>query len=415
MAAILYGHPSNDLIVIGVTGTNGKSSTVQFIAQLLTQLGHRVGYTTTAGFNIAGKEIENRLKMTMPGRFFLQRLLRQMVKAGCTYAIIETTSQGIVQFRHLGINYDMAVFTNLTPEHIEAHGSFKAYKQAKGRLFSHLTKMPRKHLGGEDVPKMSVINDDDKHAQFFAGFASDGCVRFTWLNHEGPDQVSAKYIKRSPEGARIKVNGIEMFVPLRSRFEHQNVLAAMATVQALGIPLASLVEVVEKLEPIPGRFELVKRGQPFEVIVDYAHEPYGIKTLLSAVKELHPKRLIGVHGSTGGGRDVSRRYKIGRLAAQEEDIVIITNEDPYDEDPRQIIEQIAKGARDGGKREGKDLLLIDDRMEAVEQAVALAQEGDVVILTGKGSEPVMAVAGGKKIPWSDRKAAIQALAKRGFV
>ncbi|RMD51393.1 hypothetical protein D6827_02330, partial [Candidatus Parcubacteria bacterium] len=148
LSAFLYRYPSNKMMVIGVTGTNGKSSTVQLIAQLLTLLGDKVGYTTTAGFKILNQEIENKMKMTMPGRFVLQKLLRKMVKSGCTVAIIETSSQGVEQFRHIGINYDTAVFTNLTPEHIEAHGGFENYKRAKGKFFQYLTKRPRKRNNG---------------------------------------------------------------------------------------------------------------------------------------------------------------------------------------------------------------------------------------------------------------------------
>lgn len=177
---MVYGNPSNALIVIGVTGTKGKSSTVQMMAQLLTACGERVGYTSTAGFAINGRVIENRMKMTMPGRFFLQRILRDMVNEGCTYAVVETSSQGLTQFRHVGVNYDVAVCTNLTPEHIESHGGFENYKAAKGMLFAHLTKMPKKVINGKAVKKISVVNADDAHAEYFASFPADRHVAFGW-------------------------------------------------------------------------------------------------------------------------------------------------------------------------------------------------------------------------------------------
>lgn len=415
-AAILYRHPSEKLIVIGVTGTNGKSSTTQFTAKLLSSLGHRVGYTGTAGFNIAGKEMENAMKMTMPGRFLLQKLIAQMVKAGCKYAVIETSSQGIEQFRHLGINYDVSVFTNLTPEHIEAHGGFEAYKQAKGKLFSHMVASPKKTIDGRKISKTSVIFDDDEHADYYASFRADRVLKYSWRGTSSDDRIVAKYVERNRNGVELNVNDEQVFLSLLADFQHRNALAAIAAVHAAGIPLPRAVSSASALTSLPGRFEPVDKGQPFQVIVDYAYEPYAITALIESVKgQLKPKRIIGVHGSAGGGRDVSRRYQIGRLAAQEEAIVIVTNEDPYDEDPRAIIEAVAAGARDAGKIEGEDLFLIDSRMEAVKTAVELAREGDVVILTGKGSEPVMAVAGGKKVPWSDRQAAIQALAKRGHV
>lgn len=392
-SALIFGHPSEKLIVIGVTGTNGKSSTVQFIAQLLTILGEKVGYTTTAGFSVAGQAIENQLKMTMPGRFLLQRLLRQMVAAGCRYAIVETSSQGIAQFRHLGINYDVAVFTNLTPEHIESHGSFEAYKQAKGRLFSHLVNSPRKKFAGQMMEKISIINTDDPHADYFASFVPDRLVRFSF------EQPNFELVT----------------IPLEADFQKKNVLAAANVLEALGFSHGAVAQAITELKPIAGRFEKVEKGQPFAVIVDYAYEPYALQALYESVARLAPRRIIGVHGSAGGGRDKARRYQIGKLAAEREDIVIVTNEDPYDEDPRAIIEAVARGASENGKIEGQNLFLIDDRAAAIERAIGLAEPGDAVLLTAKGSEQVMAVAHGQKIPWSDRQVALQALAKRGYI
>lgn len=415
LAAFWFRYPANQLIVIGVTGTNGKSSTVQFMAQMLSALGHRVGYTTTAGFNIAGQEIENKLKMTMPGRFYLQRLLREMVRAGCEYAIVETSSQGIEQSRHLGVNYDLALFTNLTPEHIEAHGGFENYKQAKGKLFAHLTAMPRKTIKQKEIPKVAVINADDPHQDYFASFKADRHVFFSWQGKGDHDHFCAQKISSGQSGIELKIKDQVFSVPLFAEFQHKNALAAMAGLWALDFSLDQIIKAAGKLHPIPGRFECLDQGQPFAVIVDYAYEPYAITALIESARQVfHPKRLIGIHGSAGGGRDVARRYQIGRLAAQEEDLVIVTNEDPYDEDPRQIIEQVAAGAIDAGKREGEDLLLINDRQAAINEAITRAQAGDVVLVTAKGSEPVMAVAGGKKIPWSDREVARQALIKAGY-
>ncbi len=403
LASIRFGHPSEKLVVIGVTGTNGKSSTVQFIAQLLEGLGEKVGYTTTAGFMVAGKEKVNAMKMTMPGRFHLQQLMREMVEAGCRYAVIETSSQGIEQFRHIGIEYDVAVFTNLTPEHIEAHGGFENYKKAKGKLFAYLSKTKKK-----GTRKTIVVNGDDPHADYFASFTADRVVRFG----EKKTNTLVAEIDEAPLSSTLRVGANEAEIPFPGRFQALNVLAAIATVEALGFSREKIFAVVPKLAGIPGRFERISIGQPFEVIVDYAYEPYALKALFEGVDALEPKRIIGVHGSAGGGRDVARRVEIGRLAGEVEDLVVVTNEDPYDEDPRTIIEAVANGAREVGKIEGTDLFLIDDRREAIHFAIGRAQPGDVVLLTGKGSEPVMAVADGKKIPWSDRAVALEALKNR---
>lgn len=408
LATIVYRHPSDEMIVIGVTGTNGKSSTVQFIAQLLEGLGETVGYTTTAGFMVAGKERVNAMKMTMPGRFHLQRLMREMVTAGCRYAIIETSSQGLDQFRHIGVEYDTAVFTNLTPEHIEAHGGFENYKRAKGKLFSALSRTKRKVIDGDVIPKTILVNGDDEHSSYYASFSADRVVRF---GERKTNDVVAE-IDEEPLTSTLTIGGHTAVIPFPGRFQALNVLAAVATVESLGFSLEAIFKEIPRLAGIPGRFERISIGQPFEVIVDYAYEPYALRALFDAVEALKPKRIIGVHGSAGGGRDVARRVEIGRLAGNEEAIVIVTNEDPYDEDPRAIIEAVAGGAKEVGKVEGEDLFLIDDRREAIHFALSRAKPGDVLIVTGKGSEPVMAVAGGKKIPWSDRAVVLEALKNR---
>lgn len=420
LAVALYCSPSNEMIVIGVTGTNGKSSTVNFIAQLLTELGEKVGYTSTAGFNIAGEEIVNKMKMTMPGRFALQALLRRMVKAGCAYAVVETSSQGILQNRHLGINYDAAVFTNLTPEHIEAHGGFENYKKAKGRLFAHLSARKRKTINGRQIPKTIIVNADDEHAEYYASFTADKHVYYTW-SQAMPKLVSGRgEVTRAQElevdgaGANIVVNDVPARLNLPAQFQRLNALAAIATVVSLGHSLTDVLAAAETLRGVAGRYEKIEAGQPFAVIVDYAYEPYALKALFAAVKQAGAERIIGVHGSAGGGRDVARRPVIGKLAAEEETIVIVTNEDPYDEEPLEIMKQVAAGARKAGKVDDKTLFVIEDRQMAIDKAIALAGPGDVVVITGKGSEPVMAVASGQKIPWSDKDAAFKALAKIGY-
>lgn len=412
LAGMVYRHPSDEMVVIGVTGTNGKSTTVQFIAQLLCELGEKVGYTSTAGFSIAGRSVENRMKMTMPGRFVLQKMLRDMRDAGCTYAIVETSSQGLAQFRHVSINYDVAVFTNLTPEHIEAHGSFDAYKRAKGLLFSHLTARAHKVLAGKRIAKQIVVNRDDEHSAFYAQFPADRHWSFGWNVH--PEEgVYAEDISGDGEGARVRVAGKEVSWQLPAHFSRLNALAAITAVHACGFPLADVLQASEKLHDVAGRFERIALGQPFTVIVDYAYEPYALRALLDSLPP-YTGKVIGVHGSAGGGRDKARRPLIGNLAAEREDVVIVTNEDPYDEDPQVIIDAVAAGAREKGKREGEDLFLISDRGEAIRFALQQAEPGDVVLITGKGSEPVMAVAGGKTIPWDDRQVVRNVLSSLGY-
>ncbi len=415
LAEIVYRHPSNEMIVIGVTGTNGKSSTVNFLAQILTTLGYTVGYTSTAGFNIAGKDVVNTMKMTMPGRFTLQRLLRSMVNAGCTVAIVETSSQGLIQHRHIGINYDVALFTNLTPEHIEAHGGFENYKKAKGILFQHLTARSKKTIGGKTISKVNVVNADDEHSAYFGSFRADRHIAFGMSGMPSADRLVA-YVEHHDRqrGVTLSVNGIEASLALAADFEHKNALAAVAGAVAIGVSLQDAMRAAGSLHSVPGRFEMIDCGQPFTVIVDYAYEPFALLALYRSLAPLRSGRVIGIHGSAGGGRDVARRTEIGRVAAQNDDIVIVTNEDPYDEDPRAIIDAVASGARAHGKVDGETLFTVDDRREAIAKAMYFAKAGDIVLVTGKGSEPVMAVASGK-IPWDDRAVVRDVLKERGYI
>ncbi len=423
MAAFLYRHPSEKLFVIGVTGTNGKSTTTEYVGRILEHAGRRVGWTSTASFKVGEREWANDQKMTMLGRFQTQKLLRNMVRAGCEYAVVETSSQGIEQFRHIGINYDAAVFTNLTPEHIEAHGGFENYKKAKGKLFEHLVRGARK----DGREKTAVINVDDPHAEYFLSFGADKTYGYG-ISSPPPNPpfipIIASNLNLSPTGSTFGVDTPALFdfstqslsfhlSPI-GRFNVYNGLAAISVCRAAGLSWEEIQEGVASLRSVPGRLESIEQGQPFSVIVDYAYEPAALLAAYEALALLPRARMIHVLGSAGGGRDVARRATLGRLAAEHDDVVIVTNEDPYDEDPRAIIDQVADGAAAAGKKDGADLFRVFDRQEAIRTAVSLARAGDLVLITGKGCEPVMAVARGKKIPWDDRVAARRALHELGY-
>lgn len=417
VAAVLYSHPSEKMIVIGVTGTNGKSSTVQFIGRILEHAGEKVGWTTTAGFKIADREWTNDKKMTMLGRFQTQKLLREMVDAGCGYAIIETSSQGIVQYRHVGIHYDVVVFTNLTPEHIEAHGDFEKYKQAKGKLFSTLANLKKKKLNGNEILKASVVNILDEHADYFLSFEAGEATGFGYDENGGLvdkkpiKTIWAENVRFEKTGTIFEIHGTKFnFKPI-GRFYFENVLAAIAACRALQLSLDQICYAVSRLTYIPGRLEMIEEGQPFLAVVDYAPEPAALKASYEALSLLGYNRLIHVLGSTGGGRDVARRTALGEMAAQKADTIIVTNEDPYDDDPMEIVNNIAGAIVAAGKQDNVNLFRILDRQKAIEKAVAVAQKGDLVLITGKGNEPVMAVAGGKKIPWDDRAVVRQTIHK----
>ncbi|MFH1078180.1 MAG: UDP-N-acetylmuramoyl-L-alanyl-D-glutamate--2,6-diaminopimelate ligase [Patescibacteria group bacterium] len=407
IAAAWYGHPSTELVVIGVTGTNGKTTTAYLTAKALEASGLKTGCTTTAIFKIGDREWLNDTKMTMLGRFLLQKRLREMVQAGCAYAVIETSSQGVVQYRHRHINYDVAVFTNLTPEHIEAHGGFEAYKQAKVDLFRHVAASPRKVFNGRTIPKVAVLNAQDPHAEAFAVPGFDRVMRYR--TDAGPGDVVATDVRADAASVAFTVDGVPMRLAVPGRVNVENALAAVAVCIAFGLPLAAVAERLNQVKGIPGRFERIDEGQPWTVIVDYAPEPASLGKLYDTVDALPKRRLIHVLGSCGGGRDVARRPILGRMAGERADLVIVTNEDPYDDDPQAIMDQVAAGAKEAGKKEGESLLIIPERAEAIREAMRKAGEGDIVLLTGKGCEQAIMIADGGRIPWDEREVARAAI------
>lgn len=370
--AIVFGFPSRKLIVIGVTGTSGKSTTVDFITRILEEAGNKVVSNSSIRLKVGQKEWPNELKMGMPGRFFMQKFLNQGVKAGCNYAVLEVTSEGIRQYRHKFINFDTAVFTNLSPEHIESHGGFENYRNEKLKLL-------------KATDNVHIINIDDENAKYFF------------------DIPARKVITFGLENGNVNKKNTEFNLNILGNFNQYNALAAIATVGHYGVSLEVCKKVLSKVKGIPGRMELIQK-EPFLVVVDYAHTP---EQLEQAYKSLHGKNLVCVLGSCGGGRDKWKRPVLGKVASQYCKEIIITNEDPYDEDPWEIMEQVASDL-EGLKKEHHLVLY---RREAIQKSMELAKPGDAVIITGKGSESWMCVENGKKIPWDDRQIAREELDK----
>ncbi len=406
LASFIYQNPSKDMIVIGVTGTGGKSTVVNFIADILEESGKKVGATTTYNFRIGDEEFENRIRMTMPGRFKLQGFLSRMKKKGCEVAVIEVTSQGLEQFRHKGINFDIGVFTNISPEHIEAHGGFEKYLKAKQKLFKHLSKKPRKTINGKEIKKTAIVNLDDKRSDKFLEFKADQKYGFTVKGDKKSDYpnlkiVQAKEIKSDYNGVEFQVKDTTISLDLLGEFNIYNSLAAIAVGKSLGVDLDTAKLALEKRELVPGRMEIVNKN-PL-VCIDQAHTPEAIEKVYKTLTSIKQGNLIVVLGSAGGGRDKWKRPVIGELAQDYGDIIILTNEDPFWEDPESIINDILKGI------EKKDNLLktnklfkIINRGKAIEKAFEIANKKDIIAITGKGSEPCI-VEKGKKIPWKDKE------------
>jgi len=386
LGAVLYGFPSKKIKVIGVTGTNGKSTTVDLITRILEEAGYSVASLSSIKFKIKDRERPNELKMTMPGRFKIKQFLSQAVKSGCQYAVLEVASEGVKQHRHRFIDFQVAVFTNLTPEHIEAHGGFENYKKAKGSFF-------------RSVKGVHVVNIDDKYADYFLSFPSDKKYVYgikNKLEDKRWDSVRASDVNSSCNGTSFTVNNIAFNLKLLGEFNIYNALAAVCVGLSQGIGIETSKKALEKAEGVSGRMEEVI-SSPFKVFVDYAFTPNALEKVYQTIRSgFSPSKMICVLGSCGGGRDKWKRPVLGEIAAKYCDDIIVTNEDPYDEDPVAIIEQVFKGT------EGKAQKILD-RRGAIKIALELAEENDAVVVTGKGCEPWICLANGKKIPWDDRK------------
>ena len=411
LAVAVYLNPSGKVVVIGVPGTNGKSTVVNLIGQILEAAGYRVGWTATANFKISGAPWLNDQKMTMLGRFKTQKFLRAMVKAGCGYAVIETSSEGIKQHRHLGLNYDIAVFTNLTPEHLESHGGFENYQQAKGELFRHLTQRRKKTLNGRMVDKTIIVNADDQNAPYFLNFPADKKITYA-INR--PADYRATDIELRSNGAIFTVNGSAFKSNLYGHVNIYNELAALAVAKSQQVNDDQIRLALMQFKSMPGRFEFIEEASAlgFKVMVDYAPEPESMKQLYETLKIFDFNKIIHVLGSCGGGRDKARQPILGNLAATRAQNVIVTNEDPYDDNPMTIIDNVAQGAIEAGKVLNENLFKILNRHDAIAYALSLARAGDLVLITGKGCEQFICVAHGKKIPWDDREAVRGLLAGR---
>jgi UDP-N-acetylmuramoyl-L-alanyl-D-glutamate--2,6-diaminopimelate ligase len=372
IGAVRYGFPSRKLFVIGITGTKGKSTTVVLTGKIFQEAGYKVGWISSLTINYGKEEIMNKYHMTMPGRFFIQSALARMVRNGCKYAIIEVTSQGVEQFRHKFIKFSGAVFTNLAPEHIEAHGSFEKYRAAKLKLFKATAKTK---------DSIGIYNADDENIEWFLKYS---------IKHQ---------YKFSPKNDKT-----DLRLNLIGDFNHANALVAITIAKSQGISTEIAKAALEKIKFIPGRMEEINEGQNFRVIVDLAHTPDSFEKVFRVFKQMPHRRIISVFGSAGGGRDKWKRPELGRIASENSDIIILCNEDTYNENPDEIIEQIASGFSQiqNSKFKIQNLYKIPDRRTAIHKGLSLAKENDIVLILGKGTEQTMVI-GKNKFHWDDRE------------
>ncbi len=403
LAAIAYGFPAGNLQVIGITGTKGKTTTTNLVAAILTEAGYRVGMTSTTNFRVVNDSWVNSSKMTTLSPFFLQKLLRRMVGERCQFAVLEVSSHAITQNRVWGINFDTAVLTNIGEDHLDYHGGFKEYIRAKGLLFARLNGAGRK----PGIGKTIVLNQDDEEFTYFDQFLADKKYTF---GLKGGNCYPADIVYThtgSKFTLHVPNNQAEINLKMPGEFSIYNAVAAATVALAVGVNLPTIKAALEKATTVPGRFEQIDCGQDFAVIVDYAHTEASLRKLLELYKAQTPGKLTVVFGCTGGGRDKAKRPKMGAVADEIADRVILTTDDSYDEDEVHIIEDIAQGVQ---RKEGENFWKMPDRYEAIRFALASASTGDTVILAGKGAETVQMV-GGRKVAWDDRRIARELLSK----
>lgn len=409
LAAYCYGFPARKLKVIGITGTNGKTTTAYLTHAIFQEAGQKTALATTVAFAIGERFTRNNQKMTTLSPFALQAFLRQAVRAGCSRVVIEVTSHALVQHRVWGINFDTVALTNITHDHLDYHQTFADYRAAKLQLF-------------QSLPRVSVSNLDDLSGALFAQQKAN--IALTYALDQKADITARKIIASTtkteftailPEG-QLTIN-----LPLAGKFNLSNALAAVAIALGSDIPNRAIASALEKFSGVPGRMEQVKLGQDFEVIIDYAHTPDALEKIFAVLVPTCKGRIIHVFGATGT-RDTTKRPILGAISGRQADISIVTDEDPYHEDPLAIIQQVAAGVPKGATRQkpkikNETFFVQPDRRTAIASALALARRNDIVLITGKGHEQVMAVAdsranhGYKLIPWNERKIVQEELEK----
>lgn len=411
-AAWYYGHPARELGVIGITGTDGKTTTSHFLTSVLEASGAKVGRLGTVDVYLPGETGTVGGRMTTPEATEVQRLLRRMVEAGCDWAIVESTSHGLALHRLDHVEYDIALFTNITGDHLDFHRTFEAYREAKGMLFEALDAPSAK-----TIPRVAVANADDPSANFMLGRAKAAeHLRYGMEAREGDAELLARNVVLRPDGSDFRIvtpeGMVETSIQVPALFNVANALAAAAAGYAAGLDLVTLGAGLGQCRGVPGRMERIHAGQPFEVIVDYAHTGDAVRKVLSVLREVTRGRLIIVVGAAGE-RDPGRRFGVGRASAEMADFAVFTNEDPRSEDPAEIVREIGRHAEGAGRQRDRDFIEIEDRGEAIAEALRRAAPGDVVVICGKGHEQSI-VYGTQARPWDDREVTRAALAGLGF-
>lgn len=419
VGALIYRFPSRKIIVIGVTGTKGKSTTTEMLYHIFKAAGYKVALQNTIHFIVGEKEERNLYKMTMPGRFFIQHFLRRAVSEGCQVAVLEMSSEGAKQYRHKFIDLDALVFTNLSPEHIESHGSYEKYVEAKLSIAKTLIKRagekssPNGLFEESFLPSPAIIaNQGDKESEKFLALDIKTKIPYSLKD--------AQNVKSTNEGSSFEIGGVKFETKIPGLFNVSNMLGAIKCAEHFSVKLEDAKKGLEGMSIVRGRMEKVDEGQNFEVVVDYAHTADSLRAIYSTYKDFH---TVCILGNTGGGRDKWKRPEMAKVADEYCSEIILTNEDPYDEDPMQIINEMKVGILN------KPLQIILDRREAIREALIRARwlastsakaaadkqgtsnQNLAVLITGKGTDPYIMGPNGSKTPWDDAKVVREELKK----
>jgi UDP-N-acetylmuramoyl-L-alanyl-D-glutamate--2,6-diaminopimelate ligase len=409
-AAYYFGFPSEKMTIIGITGTNGKTTSCHLTAKILEEDGHKVGMATTTTFKIGKKTWTNETKMTTLSAWQIQSLLARMVAAKCQYAVIETSSHALVQHRVWGINYDIVAITNVTREHLDYHHTIEEYSAAKEKLFQIFKKSKKK----KGIKKVSILNLQDSSWHNLVKYNRHKIYGFSLTPQSGikikkyPKSVfiHSSNIELLPNGSNFTINtphyskNIQLHIP--GKFNIQNALLATCIARSQQIKLKTIKSALEKIDNIPGRMTSLNLGQPFQVIIDYAVTPDSLEKLYrDTIKPTTKNKVIAVLGACGD-RDQGKRPIMGEIVSNQADFVILTHEDSWTEKPIDIINMIKSGVLKTGKIENKDLFVIENRSEAIHKALTLAGPGDTVVITGKGAETKM-VYPDRTIPWNEKE------------
>lgn len=385
LMALSYGFPARRMTVIGIGGTKGKSTVAEMVFAILKEAGYTPALIGTIRFAVGDESTPNLFKMTMPGRGFIQRYLAEALKKGATHAVVELTTEGAREYRHLFLYPALMVMTNVQREHIESHGSFEKYVARKWEIVRELERSPKRQA--------IIANQDDEWNARFVDASVPLCIPYS-IGDIGNIDTSHNQVSFSYKEKVFRI-------PMPGTFNAVNALAALKVAETLAIPLETAQGALARLPTVRGRVELIDAGQDFVAVVDYAHTPDSLRALYEAFPD---RRKICVLGNTGGGRDTWKRPEMGSIAEKACEKVILTNEDPYDEDPRAIVEAMAHGMR-------RPPEIIMDRRAAIRAALSAAKAGDAVLVSGKGTDPFIMGARGTKEPWSDARVVYEELVR----